>query len=150
MFFGHDVKPTVINLTPHDIVIDVNGEKTTYRRCGDIARVEMTVVEQPELFATKIPVVFNTTGKVVGLPDQIKHATFYLVSKMVADACPERPDVLYPDTGSTAIRNEKGQIEAVTRLGSARLNYRRCECCHQEDYITLDGICQSCASGMVE
>jgi hypothetical protein len=150
MFFGHDVKPTVINLTPHDIVVVVNGEKTTYPRSGKVARVTMDVVEQPNLFATNIPVVFNLPGKVTGIPTKVRHATFYLVSKMVADACQERPDVLYPDTGSTAIRNGKGQIEAVTRLGSARLNYRRCECCHQEDYITLEGICQSCASGMVE
>lgn len=41
----------------------------------------------------------------------------YIVSSMVRDALGQsRPDVFAPDTGPTAIRNEKGQVEAVTRL----------------------------------
>jgi len=51
-----------------------------------------------------------------GLPPVIG-GTVYLVSRMVRDALgSDRPDILAPDTGGTAVRNEKGQIKAVTRL----------------------------------
>ena len=39
----------------------------------------------------------------------------YLVSSMVQEALP-RSDVLAPDTGPTAIRDERGNVWAVTRL----------------------------------
>ena len=39
----------------------------------------------------------------------------FIVSSMVQDAMP-RADVLAPDTGPTAIRDDKGNVWAVTRL----------------------------------
>ncbi len=53
-------------------------------------------------------------GGVEGLPEQ-QDGTFLIVSGMVF-AASDRPDLIAPDTGKTAIRNEKGHIAAVTRF----------------------------------
>jgi hypothetical protein len=42
-----------------------------------------------------------------------------LVSSMVLEACPGRAGVFAPDSGKTAIRNEKGHVVAVTQLVAA-------------------------------
>ena len=42
-----------------------------------------------------------------------------IVSAMVASAVPGRAGVFAPDTGDTALRNEKGFVIAVTRLVAA-------------------------------
>ncbi|RME25645.1 MAG: hypothetical protein D6800_07370, partial [Candidatus Zixiibacteriota bacterium] len=54
-------------------------------------------------------------GDVEGLPDP-QDGTVYLVSSMVLSAVRGRRDVVAPDTGPTAIRDETGRITAVTRL----------------------------------
>ena len=116
------------NLTPHKIAIVAQGmwieilpEKTS-------ARVVVTEVERgtemiraggmPGVFC---PVVSREFGEVEGLPEPETYTTF-LVSAMVLDrvakTMPNRAgvDVFAPDTGKTAIRDEKGNIVAVTRL----------------------------------
>jgi len=116
------------NLTPHKIAIVAQGlwieilpEKTS-------ARVVVTDVERgtemiradgmPGVFC---PVVSQEFGEVEGLPEPETYTTF-LVSAMVlarvAKTMPNRAgvDVFAPDTGKTAIRDEKGNIVAVTRL----------------------------------
>lgn len=46
-----------------------------------------------------------------------KENTFYIVSAIVLSALKgTRVDVIAPDTGNTAIRNDKGQIIAVSRF----------------------------------
>lgn len=52
---------------------------------------------------------------VIDLPDSNKNI---IVSSMVLDNMPLMANVYAPDTGSTAIRNDKNQIIAVTRLRS--------------------------------
>lgn len=61
-------------------------------------------------------VVRRTFGEVEGLPEE---GTECLVSSMVLAACPGRKDVYAPDTGPTAVRDEKGQVLGVTRLIAA-------------------------------
>jgi len=116
------------NLTPHKIAIVAQGmwieilpEKTS-------ARVVVTDVERgtemiradgmPGVFC---PVVSQEFGEVEGLPEPDPF-TIYIVSALVlsrvAKTMPNRAgvDVFAPDTGKTAIRDEKGNIVAVTRL----------------------------------
>jgi hypothetical protein len=64
--------------------------------------------------ADGFPVVFCFPGIVEGLPEYVM-GTYLIVSSMVAqhpDIAITRPDVLAPNTGPTAIR-ENGQIVAV-------------------------------------
>ena len=102
----------IINCTPHAISIIVDSKTTTFEVSGIIPRVSTEQVEAPEIDG--FPCVTSTTGDVEGLPKQ-QPDTFYIVSGMVF-AASNRTDLIAPDTGKTAIRNEKGHIVAVTRF----------------------------------
>ena len=99
---------TVINLTPHAIVVD-NGEVSkTYEPSGEVARVltESTKVGEVDGFD-----VVTTTVKGDNLPEP-QDGVYYIVSAMVKALRPERQDLLSPNTG-VAKRNEKGHIVSV-------------------------------------
>ena len=118
----------MINLTPHAIVIQIikkgYSEKITIPPSGTVARVA-----HQERFVDKlvisgelsVDVISRSTVNITGLPADADEPV--LVSSMVLEALQqmggyEEYPVYAPDTGVTAIRNEKGQIEAVTRLVS--------------------------------
>ena len=103
------------NLTPHDIVVVLNGdEKVTFPKSGEIARVSVT----DEVVGHKdgIEIVVSNFGDVVGVPEV--GGEKFLVSAMVLGALgvEYRGQAFAPDTGSTAIRDDMWQIKAVTRL----------------------------------
>jgi len=117
------------NLTPHKIVLVSGGqteeilpEKVSARVAVNEAEAgsEMFIPEggKPGMFLT---VISQEYGEVEGLPEP-ETLTIYIVSALVlsrvAKTMPNRAgvDVFAPDTGKTAIRDEKGNIVAVTRL----------------------------------
>lgn len=105
----------MINLTPHAIrVMTSDGEMRVYEPSGVVARVETVEVLVGEFDG--IPVVERQLGDVIGLPENGEPC---IVSAMVASALPGRPGVYAPDTGSTAVRNDKGHIDHVVRLVKA-------------------------------
>ena len=105
-----EMEITFKNYTPHSIVVQGLG---TFESSG-IARVETTQKVVGNLAG--IYLVQTEFGQVVGLPEMEK-GTYIIVSAMVLSALNgSRADVIAPDTGNTAIRNEKGQIIAVTRF----------------------------------
>lgn len=61
-----------------------------------------------------IPTVQNVYGEVENLPEP-QEGTYFLVNAMVLTAS-TRMDLLAPDTGPTAIRDEKGQVKEVVRF----------------------------------
>lgn len=102
----------ILNCTPHAIVWqNEKGERVTFSPIGIIPRVETLEIASTPVWG--VPVVERTTGEVQGLPEQIE-GTFIIVSSMVLSAS-DRTDLVAPDTGATAIRNN-GNIEAVTRF----------------------------------
>lgn len=108
---------SMINLTPHPIVIrDQNGTETTIPPSGTVARVSTTDEVIGTCVVTGAPIVRRVFGEVTGLPEE---GVPCLVSALVLSAVPGREGVYAPDTGSTAVRNESGQIVAVTRLVAA-------------------------------
>lgn len=111
----------VVNLMKHDAkVLNSHGEVVTYPPSGTIA----TASEEFELTGLNIldtPVVKRLrTGAVDGLPDPA--GTIYLVAGVVLDALEgsDRSDVFAPDSGPSAVRNEKGHVLHVTRLVGVR------------------------------
>ena len=112
-----------LNCTPHRINIkQADGTEVFFETCGIIPRVE-TIEE--EVGFNCVPLVTSKKGKVENLPDfqEFNHEgtvhIFCIVSRMVLDAIEEPVEgvtFVAPDTGKTAIRNEKGHIQAVTRL----------------------------------
>ena len=104
----------MLNLTPHAIVVRTPDGDLTFPPSGTVARV--ATVERDAGQYNGIPLVTRATGAVTGLPDE---GTPCLVSGMVLAAVPGRRGVYAPDTGATALRDEKGHIVAVTRLVAA-------------------------------
>jgi hypothetical protein len=110
-------KAELINLTPHAITIRAeDGTETTIQPSGSVARVSTTDEVVDTCPITGAPIVRRVFGEVTGLPAE---GTPCLVSALVLSAVPGRAWVYAPDTGPTAIRNESGQIVAVTRLVAA-------------------------------
>jgi len=148
-FGGSPPGKQIVNLTPHDIKIVVGDYETVIPTSGTVARVSMTATEQHAVFdgGTAIPVFYNEPGGIEGLPEPLNDRV-YLVSIVVL-ATTKRKDVFAPDTGPTAIRNEKGQIQAVTRLLTARKTRGLCPACNMVDDIAPgpDGLCYMCVDG---
>ena len=102
----------LINLTPHPITIQPSGaQPITIPVSGRIARLDSS--QETDASVVGVPVVTTRFGRVIGLPEPSPNKV-YIVSSLVAQHV-RRPDVLAPDTGPTAIRQD-GQIVAVTRL----------------------------------
>jgi len=107
----------LINLTPHAITIRAqDGTETTIPPSGTVARVSSTEEIIGSCPITGAPIIKRVFGEVTGLPTEGNPC---LVSALVLSACPGRVGMYAPDTGPTAIRNEAGQIIAVTRLVAA-------------------------------
>lgn len=112
----------MINLTPHKIAVRIDGTDYVFEPSGKVARVTSSEVEVEALryldlnkFASVVymPVIRRELGDVVDLPGD---GGPFLVSSIVLSAIYGRGDVYAPDTGPTAIRDEGGNIVAVTRL----------------------------------
>ena len=105
---------TLINLTPHEIVLLVQGTRTSWPPEGGILPRVATTTTLVEGFG--LPCVHTVMGEVESLPEPIP-GTVFIVSTMVAQAATHRADLVSPDTGPTAIR-ENGQVKGVSRFQS--------------------------------
>jgi hypothetical protein len=137
----------IINLTPHPITLRNGLEMITVNPSGKVARVAMKTAPAARVPGIPVPVVPSPEyGEVEGLPGpedwgcdrcvgdwpgtaqdcrgseaHAESKPTYLVSAMVLARCVGRDDVFAPDTSPNggAIRDEKGQVIAVTRLVAA-------------------------------
>ena len=104
-----------VNLTPHSIAIKTDSGIVTVEPSGTVARVG--TVERVIGSLDGIPLIKREFGEVEGIPSP-QADTIYIVSALVLSAT-DRADVVAPDTGPTAVRDENGHIKYVTRLVSA-------------------------------
>lgn len=109
------MKPTLINLTPHDIVIQLSATDTEVKSIiipptAPMARVEVSTVEIGHVDG--IPLVIPTYGETTGLPDP-QPGVFLIVSNIVLAANKNRFDLLTP---SRPIRDEAGKVIACGAL----------------------------------
>jgi hypothetical protein len=98
-----------VNLTPHDISVEGFG---VIPASGAVARV--TVAQRDIGTRGGVRLRQSVKGLVEGIPAP-QDETTYVVSGMVLDALngARVADVVAPDTGADALRNEKGHIVAV-------------------------------------
>lgn len=107
------------NLTPHSItILNKNGEKITIEPSGIVARVSVSEEIAFVCPYTGLDVIKREFTSVENIPSE---EGVYIVSALVLEAIKKNNkknnSYFYaPDTGNTAIRNEAGQIIAVTRL----------------------------------
>lgn len=92
------------NLTPHTVNIALVSGELVLEPLGELARV--STIEEPDGFLDGVEIFNLTYGQVEGLPDPID-GTYYVVSKMVYDACPNRDDLFYP---TRLLRDDAGKI----------------------------------------
>jgi hypothetical protein len=103
----------MLNLTPHAITVQLpNGSERTFQPSGTVARVVTFQTSAANLDG--IPTSYRRTGNVEGLTLPLTGPV--LVSGMVLAELTGVDNVFAPDTGSTAIRDERGHVVAVTRL----------------------------------
>lgn len=120
---------TLVNLTPHDVNIIIEGVKRTIESTG-VARIDQT---DTDCWAINgIPVIVATDNGVIGLPEP-QNGVVYIVSGMIVDhpSMQERNDIVAPATGLAhkVVRDETGRIAGVTRLraNASRLT-QDCNC----------------------
>jgi hypothetical protein len=115
-----------VNLTPHAVTLQAeNGVRYTVPPSGAVARIdsapgEKDIVLACDGFDSGVRLYGPTVyGSPVGLPDpDPRGRVTYIVSALFAGRVGDRDDVYYPGTGPAdgCVRNDKGQVEAVTRL----------------------------------
>lgn len=93
----------LINLTPHIINIITPFGVIDIPTSGTVARCSQN--NEQIAVINDIPVTKQVFGEVVDLPEP-KEGTFYIVSRLVAAAVPERVDLLIP---GPLVRGETGQ-----------------------------------------
>lgn len=108
----------LVNLTPHDIVYcHVDNRMIVYPVSDSVARIEETTTSGYKLFDDKNNVWLTSNnieyGNVTGLPEPKKGVT-YIVSRVVADACRDRDDLVFPDKPT---RDYNGQITSCLAFG---------------------------------
>jgi len=105
----------VINLTPHPInLMGKGGAIVTVEPSGQIARVTTTEIylKDVEIDKVVVPVMRTTFERVANLPEP-DGTTWYIVSRIVKAACPDRDDLLVP---THVVRDENGTIICAQAL----------------------------------
>jgi hypothetical protein len=105
----------IINLTPHKInLMPEGGPTVTIPPSGLVARCATSRVQVDTVTVDGISIPVNQTrfGKVSDLPEP-QPDTIYVVSALVAQAVPERQDVVIVDD---AVRDDQGRIIGARAL----------------------------------
>jgi hypothetical protein len=110
-FVARNIIKQFINLTPHTLnIIKADGSTIDIQPSGNIARVSSSSTIVATLKG--INVSQQTFGDVIDLPDA-QDGIIYIVSQMVKDRVPDRPDVLVP---GAPVRDSEGRIIGANGL----------------------------------
>jgi hypothetical protein len=108
----------IINKTPHAVYI-LGDDRTILR----VFPKSNGMIRVPEInedigFIEGVPISCTTWGKTSDVPGP-QRGTYYIVSQLVRNALPDRPDLLVP---KQVVRDENGNILGCKRLdiGSKR------------------------------
>lgn len=112
---GANIMAELINLTPHGInIFTADGEHLLdVPASGMVARCSQSNVVVGEV--NGIPVTRQSFGDVVDLPEA-RDGIIYIVSRLVAAACPDREDLLIP---GPLVRDAEGRpcgCQGLSRL----------------------------------
>lgn len=105
----------LINLTPHEITLILEGGELYIPPTGTVARctTNRVTVGEVEIEGFKVPINKTEFGEVENLP-QPEEGTYFIVSAIVAQAMAgKRDDLLIPDD---AVRDEQGRIIGARAL----------------------------------
>lgn len=101
-----------INCTPHDLsIVDGEGVVRVIPRSGVVARVSSSEITVDVIDGINVTV--TTFGDPVDVPDPAP-GTYFIVSRMVASALPERRDLLIP---GPLVRDANGVVVGARGFG---------------------------------
>ena len=102
----------IINKTPHAVYILNEDESIlkVFPKSKGMIRVAEINEDIGEIDG--IPISSTTWGETLDVPKP-KNGVFYIVSQLVRNALPDRPDLLVP---KDVVRDEKGTIKGCKRL----------------------------------
>lgn len=103
----------IVNLTPHTINV-LGDNPQNFPPSGTVARCAVT--RQQVGTVDGVPLNRTVYGDVTGLPAP-QPGTYYIVSALVAQAVPDRTDVLITDD---AVRDDQGRIVGCRALATMR------------------------------
>jgi hypothetical protein len=105
----------LVNMTPHKVVIETDTEVVVLAPSGVITRIADHTEPDRSLHTVhgEIEVIRSRQGAVVDLPLP-NEGTIYVVSRLVAERCRHRSDLVYP---AGTRRSEAGQVVACRWLG---------------------------------
>lgn len=105
-----------VNATPHAIYLIINGEKIVISPSGVVARVAIVreLVDTIPLGDELVPVNVVKSGLTLDLPEY-EEDVVVIVSRIVAEAHPDRHDLMFPDS---LTRDEEGRVIGCSALGS--------------------------------
>ena len=108
----------IINLTPHDVNVvgNDNSVAITIPASGNVARCCQTIdiIDSITLDSVDILISSSSYGEVVDLPAP-KPGYYYIVSRLVMSACPDRQDLLVPND---LVRDEAGRVIGCRSLAN--------------------------------
>lgn len=108
----------IINLTPHavNIVNNDGSVSVTIEASGNVARCSqsISIIGSVTINSVAIPISSSSYGEVVDLPDP-QAGVYYIVSRLVMSACPNRQDLLVPND---LVRNDAGQVIGCRSLAN--------------------------------
>ena len=98
-----------LNLTPHAICVEKDGELVNFPSSGEVARLQTEVTEFPSVGGFSVESL-----KVVGhnLPEEREGVTLIVSAMILSELKGKRGDLVAPNTNK-ATRNEKGHIVSV-------------------------------------
>ncbi len=105
----------LINLTPHEITLLVDGVKIIFPSKGEarLTPPQRKKIGEITIEDVKIPVFRNEfSNNVIGLPAP-KKGVGYIVSRLVAETIKDRDDLFIVDA---TVRDDKGRVIGATAL----------------------------------
>ena len=107
----------IINLTPHAVNIICNEKTITFEASGEVARCKQSdsTIGKIETENGTIAISATKFGDVEGLPEP-KADTYYIVSRLIMQACSDRADLLVPNE---IVRDETGRIVGCESLAES-------------------------------
>lgn len=106
----------LVNLTPHAVtIITSDTVSITIQPSGRVARCRVVSrsLDSLTVGGQSIPVATSELGEVTDLPEEPVDGVAYIVSRIVAEACPERTDLYFP---GEVVRDASGAIIACRGL----------------------------------
>lgn len=105
-----------VRLVPEDYDRSTDVDEAIYETFEPSEQQVVVKTRGEEHDVDGVPVETTYVAGITGLPDA-EDGTFYIVPQPVAKVA-ERPDLVTPDTGPSAIRDDKGNVYACRRLFS--------------------------------